>query len=256
MASNQQQQKASPQRTGGMGSSRGRIVIGIVIISAILIFAAAKNPDSAMPMQTASLWGEPIPGNGPLSGVNDSGTQRAMSGDSAGRLNVNIQSGATVAVSNFPATQPVSGTVAVSNFPASQPVTFASPQHVVVDSTPSPTAADPCQDVGTLKTGAFKQVSATSTLEVVALTGGQTIYPCGFLANQALAGTIQFVTGTGTNCATGQTAVSAAFATIANQPYTYVPAMTAMTIPVSQALCLTTTGITAPAQIQVTYVKK
>lgn len=178
-----------------------------------------------------------------------------------GTPTVNLGSGAAVSVNNFPSSQ----NVLVSNFPTGFNVTnFPSGfninniPHVVVDSIPnsSGTVADPCQDVGTLKAGAFKQIAASSTTEIISLTGGQTIFPCGFLFNQVLGGTFKFVTGTGTNCAAGQTDVSGTFGTLANQPYTYVPAMTALTIPVGQALCGVTTGLTAPAQVQVTYAKK
>lgn len=40
-------------------------------------------------------------------------------------------SGSTVSVTNFPATQPVSGSVSVSNFPATQPVSIAGTVNVI-----------------------------------------------------------------------------------------------------------------------------
>lgn len=231
-----------------MGNKKSVIVFFAVCVLAIAGLAAIPSR-SATTFQSGSQVQGGVPQGTTDSqypvvvGGNDGSVIRTLHTDSSGQLQVGLSSGATVAVSNLPATFPG----AITNIP-----------HVVVDSIPnsSGVVADPCQDVGTLKAGAFKQVAAGSTAEIISLTAGQTIYPCGFLANQVLAGTIQFVTGTGTNCGTGQAAVSAPFGTIANQPYTYVPAMTAMTVPVSQALCLTTTGLTAPAQVQVTFAKK
>jgi hypothetical protein len=48
-----------------------------------------------------------------------------------------LQQGGTVAVSNFPATQPVSGTVSVSNFPATQAVTISGTATTISRGTPS-----------------------------------------------------------------------------------------------------------------------
>lgn len=187
-----------------------------------------------------------------IGGYDPSGLLKAFKVDANGVLSVDLGSGG-VSVSNFPSS------FSISNFP-SFPSGFnvTNTPHVIVDTLPSTSGvvADPCQDVGTLKQSASKAVSASSTLELIPLTAGQTIFPCGYLYNQLLAGTFKFVTGTGTNCGTGQTDVTVAFGTVANQPYSYVPAMTALTIPVGQALCATTTGLTAPASVQLTFAKK
>jgi len=52
----------------------------------------------------------------------DGSILRGLRVDSSGRARVVVEGTPAVSVSNFPATQPVSGTVAVSNFPATQPV--------------------------------------------------------------------------------------------------------------------------------------
>jgi hypothetical protein len=142
-------------------------------------------------------------------------------------------------------TLPVSGTVGISGtVPVSGTVSVSSPPIL-----------DVCQTNTIAKSTADVSVSASSTAQLVALSSGQTIYPCAFFVTQNLAGTIQFVTGTGTNCGTGQATVTPAFGTIANSPLSFSPSMTALSVPISQALCLTTTGLTAPAQVHLVYVR-
>jgi hypothetical protein len=54
--------------------------------------------------------------------IKDASAAQFASVDASGRLTVLVAGTPAVSVSNFPATQPVSGTVAVSNFPGTQPV--------------------------------------------------------------------------------------------------------------------------------------
>jgi hypothetical protein len=62
----------------------------------------------------------------------------------------------------------------------------------------------------TCNLSAVVNVTAAATTEIVALTGGQTIRICGFSLSMSAAGTAQIVYGTGTNCATGLTALTGA----------------------------------------------
>lgn len=55
-------------------------------------------------------------------------------------------------------------------------------------------------------------VTAAATTELVALTAAQTIRVCSFVITESLAGTAQFVYGTGTNCGTGTTNITGAMA--------------------------------------------
>lgn len=85
-----------------------------------------SNLPATQPVSAASL---PLPAGASTSGKQDVGNTSLASLDSKtvvnadGGVQVHIQNPTTsVAVSNLPATQSVSGTVAVSNFPATQPV--------------------------------------------------------------------------------------------------------------------------------------
>lgn len=55
-------------------------------------------------------------------------------------------------------------------------------------------------------------VTAAATTELVALTAAQTIRVCSFVITESLAGTAQFVYGTGSNCGTGTTNITGAMA--------------------------------------------
>lgn len=68
------------------------------------------TPGGALPTRT--LW---------IAGANGAVLQ-GLQADASGRLRTVVEGTPAVSVSNFPATQPVSGTVGVSNFPATQPV--------------------------------------------------------------------------------------------------------------------------------------
>jgi hypothetical protein len=127
---------------------------------------------------TSSTFGGAFPTSGTAIGVKNGSNMTNLTADGSNNLNVNLaansfgtvtitgavsvsnfpatqpvsgtvaatQSGAwTVGVNNFPATQPVSGTIAVSNFPATQPVSgtvsignLPSVQSVSVSSLPLP----------------------------------------------------------------------------------------------------------------------
>lgn len=89
-----------------------------------------------------------------------------------------LQAGGNVAVTNFPATQPVSGTVAVSNFPATQPVSIAATLNVAPD--------------GTLwtKTGTSANVNVTNASLAVTGTFFQATQPVSIAATVNIAGSV------------------------------------------------------------------
>lgn len=59
-------------------------------------------------------------------------------------------------------------------------------------------------------------VTAGATTEIAALAAGKAIRVCSFVITQATAGTAKFVYGTGTNCGTGTTDLTAAMAIATN----------------------------------------
>src|SRR4051812_10572217 len=72
-----------------------------------------SDGDDAGALPTKTLW---------VAGA-DGTVLRGFRVDASGRLRTVLEGTPAVSISNFPATQPVSGAVSVSNFPASQPVT-------------------------------------------------------------------------------------------------------------------------------------
>src|SRR6185437_1561099 len=86
---------------------------------------------------SVSATGSAIPADATMVGGSDGTDLRPIATDASGQVKVLVENAPSVAVSNFPATQPisgtvtanvgtgtqpVSGTVAISNFPATQPV--------------------------------------------------------------------------------------------------------------------------------------
>jgi len=68
----------------------------------------------------------------------------------------------------------------------------------------------------TCSNSAVINVTAGNTTELVALTAAQTIRVCSFVLTESLAGTAQFVYGTGTNCGTGTTNLTGAMTIATN----------------------------------------
>jgi hypothetical protein len=150
---------------------------------------------------------------------------------------VSISGTPTVAISG---TVPVSGSVGITGSV----------------STTSATPVDPCTDPGQDKNSVAVNIGAATTLELISLTAGQRIYPCGYIVTAGAAGTFQLVTGTGTNCAVGQTPLTGAFTTLTGTPLPYIGGMMVLKVPVSQAVCGITTGLLSTSTGQITYIKK
>lgn len=97
-------------------------------------------------------------------------------------------------------------------------------------------------------------VGAAATTQVVALEAGRAIRVCGFWLSLAAAGTVKWVYGTGTNCATGTTDISDATTLATGTPLSvFISNGFLFKTGVGAALCLTTTGASATAEGLVSY---
>jgi hypothetical protein len=83
-------------------------------------------------------------------------------------------------------------------------------------------------------------ISTATDTQLVAASGSTSIYVTGGLIIAGGTGTITFEYGTGSNCATGKTALSGAFPLVANVGF-IIPANTVVT-PSGKALCVLTVG--------------
>jgi hypothetical protein len=163
----------------------------------------------------------------------------------------------SVTVTNFPATQPVSGTF----WQPTQPVSLLSvPTHAVTqsgawtDTVVQPTGANLHADVD-LIAGANPCINPTATLQsftgttaattltqIVPLSGTAKIYICSlFLVAPSGSPTMQFESGTGTNCATGTAAVTQSVKLSSGSSLAY-PSPVAVA-PAGAALCYLASGI-------------
>jgi hypothetical protein len=96
-------------------------------------------------------------------------------------------------------------------------------------------------------------VSTATTTQAIALVAGKTIYVCGFVMNGAGATTTKLVYGTGTNCATGQTALTPSFTLASGTNVTFGGAFGYVTKTASaNALCVTNSAAIA-ASVLLTY---
>ncbi|MGH8865092.1 MAG: hypothetical protein ACREVZ_10710, partial [Burkholderiales bacterium] len=120
---------------------------------------------------------------------------------------------------------------------------------------PGVAGGDPCGPAQP-KSSAVVSVGAAATTQVVALVTNQTIYVCGYQIDEAAAGTIRWVSGTGANCATGTTNRTGAMATLAGEPFTYGPGSTLFKTAVGEALCVTATGVGGTVDGIVTFVQQ
>lgn len=137
-------------------------------------------------------------------------------------------------------TYPTAGTISITFSPALVVVTHG-------------IGGDPCSNSSLSKSNANVADSAT-TVQLVALSAGKSIYVCGFTQTASTAGTYALEYGTGTTCGTGTTALTGtttiALATVHNLGW----GGTIVTVPAGNALCLlNTTAVTAGA---LTYVQQ
>ncbi len=117
-------------------------------------------------------------------------------------------------------------------------------------------STDPCGQ-GQPRQSSTIVAAAAATTQIIAATGGISIYVCGYQMSQvATAGTLQWEYGTGASCGTGTTTLTGAMGVTASQPIAYGGAAgTIMTAPQGNALCLVTTGAGGTAAGIVTFVQ-
>lgn len=121
------------------------------------------------------------------------------------------------------------------------------------------TTADPCGSAYA-KSYAFYDASTNGATQLVALSSGKTIYVCSysFTSSSTTANTLKLVYGTGTNCATGQTAMTPGYvlqAAASTGPIGKVsPNSAGLQTAASNALCVLTNAA-QPAQVEVSYVQ-
>lgn len=156
-------------------------------------------------------------------------------------------------------TQPVSGTF----FQATQPVSIASMPSTPVTGTffqatqpVSVVGNNPCQNPSSTLLGVSGSTSGTTAVQVIAASGATKIYLCSMTVTgvSGTTPTFSLVTGTGTNCATGQVVLMGAWTTTANTIYPFAPPV-AIT-PSSSALCYLDTGTTPIQRYTITYVQQ
>jgi hypothetical protein len=118
-------------------------------------------------------------------------------------------------------------------------------------------APDPCQSPTTIKSFAPIAISGVATTQIVALSGVTQIFVCGFMgAGGGTSPTLQFVYGTGSNCATGTTNLTGAFLPGSGSTSSYTPGMTGFKAAAGNALCLTQTGTAPSYNGVITYVQQ
>lgn len=117
---------------------------------------------------------------------------------------------------------------------------------------------DPCASSGIGKQSVVIAAGAATTTQIVPLGTGLSIYVCGYEVSQAAtAGTLQWVFGSGANCGTGTGNLTGAIPDTASQPISYGGgAMTLFKAPISNALCLATTGAGGTAAGVLTFVQQ
>lgn len=167
-------------------------------------------------------------------GTTDTGTQRVtLSSDSTGQ----------VKATNFPTTVDTNTGAA-----------GASTVRVAVANT------DPCGP-GNAKSYAFYDASTNGATQLVALASSKIIYVCSysFSSSSTTANTLKLVYGTGSNCATGQTAMTPGIilqAATSQGPIGKVnPNSAGLATIASNALCVLTNAAAA-AQAEVSYVQQ
>jgi hypothetical protein len=129
----------------------------------------------------------------------------------------------------------------------------------------TPTAAvDPCFG-NTQKSSAFLNLTTATTSTIVGLTANTAIYVCSYvivMSGTTAADTVAFVVGTGVNCVTSPTTISATFNSgILTQGATTIASSSgagqALVATLNRALCVTSTVGTSPnINVQITYVQQ
>jgi hypothetical protein len=112
-----------------------------------------------------------------------------------------------------------------------------------------------CNDPTLTQSVPVSQSALNGNAEVVGLTASQTIYVCGFSLMSSANANLRFVYGTGSACATGETAITGAYPLLANQGLVHANAGAIQFKTASaNALCIETSAAANIAGV-VTYAK-
>ncbi|MEQ1730599.1 MAG: hypothetical protein ABL982_19700, partial [Vicinamibacterales bacterium] len=114
---------------------------------------------------------------------------------------------------------------------------------------------DPCADYARVQSVVI-DTAASGNVELVALNGSDLIYVCGYSVVAGAATGVQFIYGTGTACATGETDVTGVWSLAANGGITQANAGAPqfLPIPAGNAFCVENSGANS-IQGHVTYVR-
>jgi hypothetical protein len=118
-------------------------------------------------------------------------------------------------------------------------------------------SADPCGP-GNTKSSAVITAPAATTTQIVAGVAGQQIYACGYNLGVvvAVAGTVQWTSGTGGTCAANTVTKTGAIPINTAEPFSYGPGSTLFTAAPGSGVCLTLTGAGDNAAGIFTYVQQ
>lgn len=119
----------------------------------------------------------------------------------------------------------------------------------------SPALAQPLTPYGPLVCDSSASYSASTSglTQVVALRSDARIYVCNYVLNVgAVATNVGLSYGSGTNCATGTTALTPAYVIPASGTIVLGGAAAGLTVPAGNALCVSTSGAN-PVNVSVLY---
>lgn len=117
-------------------------------------------------------------------------------------------------------------------------------------------AGNPCANPSSTLQAVLISTSGTSAVEIVALAAGKSVYLCSLnvVGVSGTTPTFSLVTGTGTNCGTGQAVYLGAWTTAANTIYPFQGPLPPA--PSGKALCYLDTGTTPVQRVTLSYVQQ
>lgn len=178
--------------------------------------------------------------------VSQSGTWTVQPGNTANTTAWKVDGSAVTQPVSIAASVPVAGAAASGAAPVGNPLWWAGLGSGATGGLLYPlTVCD---------SSAVITVSAAATTEIVALTASRSIRVCSFSASISLAGTAQWVTGTGTNCGSGTTNLTGAYSIATGVTTQQGSGLGEIfKTPASNALCLT--AVTGNISGVVSYAK-
>lgn len=119
-----------------------------------------------------------------------------------------------------------------------------------------PTGQNPCYNPSSTLLSTTAQTSGTAAAQIVGLSGSTKIYICSMsvIGVSGTTPTFSLVDGTGSNCASNQAAIVAAFTPTAGVIYNFDSPVAVL--PAGYALCYLQTGTTPIASYVITYIQQ